>query len=126
MHASTTPSGTRYHHNSDFSGDIHIVLPVDQLEIDGNTAHAVIAADDIRSIAGRAAVLTLEETDMTTYQPERGDAVEAWIKRHRDSYGSQVDDAWRVLDDLLDDYREHADTGTPLDREVQGPHEDGR
>ena len=27
MHTSTTPSGTRYHHNSDFSGDIHIVLP---------------------------------------------------------------------------------------------------
>jgi hypothetical protein len=73
--------------------------------------------------------LTLKEIQMITHQPERGDAVEAWIKRHRDcevnTAGVRLD-TWFHFDAMLDEYREHADTGTPLDREVQGPHEDGR
>lgn len=55
------------------------------------------------------------------HRPDRDDEVAAWIKRHR---GKQVRDgrAWLALDDLLDDYRLHADTGTPLD---QPAHENG-
>jgi hypothetical protein len=54
--------------------------------------------------------------------PRRGDEVERWIKRERDTYNqySAGEDgaAWFALDDLLDDYRLHADTGTPLDQFV--------
>lgn len=69
--------------------------------------------------------------------PRRGDPVEAWIKRHRDEcaelspadaahYGTHANPPqWHALDALLDDYRDHADTGTPLDLPVEGPHPDG-
>jgi hypothetical protein len=48
--------------------------------------------------------------------PARGDNVEAWLKRARDAYSpyGKEGDYFRLLDDLLDDYRLHADTGTPL------------
>lgn len=61
----------------------------------------------------------------------RGDVVETWIKRHRDEWaiggrpplGSTLQRAgWDALDGLLDEYRLHADTGTPLDStEPMGP-----
>lgn len=52
--------------------------------------------------------------------PARGDAVEAWLRGQRDLHGDRygVTPAWYVLDDLLDTYRLHADTGTPLDQHV--------
>lgn len=50
--------------------------------------------------------------------------MEAWIKRHRDRFNQVQGREWRAIDDLLDDYRDHADTGTPLDLDVQGPHPD--
>jgi hypothetical protein len=50
-------------------------------------------------------------------QPRRGDAVETWLKAQRDEYREQTDD-WFHLDELLDQYRLHADTGTPLDQHV--------
>jgi hypothetical protein len=56
--------------------------------------------------------------------PERGDEVEAWLKRRRDSHvdaGGWGSPEWHAVDSLLDDYREHADTGTPLDLDVIGP-----
>jgi hypothetical protein len=56
-----------------------------------------------------------------SHESRRGSDVEAWIKRHRELYG-RTDDKWHAIDYMLDDYRDHADTGTPLDREVQGPH----
>jgi hypothetical protein len=61
---------------------------------------------------------------VTGHRPRRGSDVDLWIKRHRDSRLSngQRTTAWHAFDDLLDDYRDHADTGVPLDREVQGPH----
>lgn len=55
--------------------------------------------------------------------PRRGDEVEAWIKRRRDEF-DHVSTGWIIHDEMLDDYREHADTGTPLDQEVQGPNGD--
>lgn len=50
----------------------------------------------------------------------RGSAVEAWIRTRRDRHriGMTETDEWCVLDDLLDDYRLHADTGTDLREEV--------
>lgn len=52
--------------------------------------------------------------------PARGDAVEAWLRAHRDryvdSYGRTR--AWYLFDDLLDQYRLHADTATPLGEHV--------
>jgi hypothetical protein len=52
--------------------------------------------------------------------PERHDDVDRWIKRYRDNWerwGGRTAE-WYALDDLLDDYRRHADTGTPLDQDV--------
>jgi hypothetical protein len=45
--------------------------------------------------------------------PDRDDDIAAWLKRHRDEYGKNSLE-WRVVDLLLDTYRLHADTGTPL------------
>lgn len=50
------------------------------------------------------------------HKAKRGDDVEAWIKRKRDE-GTL--DYLGFLDDLLDDYRLHADTATPLSMDVQ-------
>lgn len=56
-------------------------------------------------------------------QAERGSRVETWIKEWRDAYQKDASPtAWFAIDDLLNDYREHADTGTPLSQVVQGPH----
>jgi hypothetical protein len=48
---------------------------------------------------------------------ERGDEVAAWLKRQRDSHPRN--DVWHALDWVLDDYRLHADTGTPLSENVE-------
>jgi hypothetical protein len=75
--------------------------------------------------------LVVAEEITAELQPEgeavRGDNVDAWLKRHRETYrGSDgaLTGAWYVVDALLDDYRDHADTGTPLAEVVKGPHED--
>ncbi|MEU3507636.1 hypothetical protein ABZ733_06870 [Streptomyces longwoodensis] len=49
--------------------------------------------------------------------PRRGDVFEAWLKAQRDEYASDSL-GWSVLDDALDRYRLHADTGTPLSEYV--------
>lgn len=54
-----------------------------------------------------------------SYQPEplprRRDQVERWLKAQRDAaYGQPLQ--WETIDSLLDDYRLHADTRTPLDQ----------
>lgn len=50
------------------------------------------------------------------FRPARSDAVEAWLKaardRQMDGYGRTR--GWHLLDEILDTYRLHADTGTPL------------
>jgi len=55
-----------------------------------------------------------------TSLPTRGDAVEAWLKAQRDVHSDRygVTPAWFILDDLLDAYRLHADTRTPLTEHV--------
>lgn len=53
--------------------------------------------------------------------PSRDDDFAAWLKARRDDH---LDDyrspppEWHTLDRLLDLYRLHADTGTPLDQPV--------
>jgi hypothetical protein len=45
----------------------------------------------------------------------RGSSTEAYIKAERDSWGKDTDrEGWIALDNLLDDYRLRADTGTKL------------
>lgn len=46
--------------------------------------------------------------------PRRGDTVEAWLKAQRDASADPAE--WQAMDGLLDLYRLHADTGTPLDQ----------
>jgi hypothetical protein len=58
------------------------------------------------------------------FAPARGDAVEAWLKQQRDEHGwNGTNDrpAFDLLDQLLDAYRLHADTGTPLHEHVCPP-----
>lgn len=88
---------------------------------DGLMAYLADWADEHRRLANEATAAKLA----VQHQSSRGSDVEAWIKRYRETccdaeghrYGS-----WYVVDNLLDDYREHADTGTPLADEVEGPH----
>lgn len=61
-----------------------------------------------------------ETGDTAAPLPRRDDHVAAWIKAARDQQnpdGTPWDlGRWNVLDDLLEDYRLHADTGTPIDQ----------
>jgi len=50
-------------------------------------------------------------------QPRRGDAVEAWLKAQRDLCIGHAS-TYNAVDGLLDQYRLHADTSTPLDQHV--------
>lgn len=58
----------------------------------------------------------IDVLDAEPHRPKRDDDVAAWIKRMRNEHLPTVDHApWETLDNLLDDYRLHADTGTRLD-----------
>lgn len=59
-------------------------------------------------------------TSSSQLLPQRGDDVEAWLKRRRDSFPKNTRQ-WSCIDDLLDDYRLHADTGSHLDEEDISP-----
>lgn len=55
-----------------------------------------------------------------SHQAKRGDEIEAWLKATRDKYAGYVPvEEWLALDAALDDYRLHADTGTPLSETVE-------
>ena len=66
-----------------------------------------------------AALRTGKPRPPTVHRPQRGSDVEAWIERARDAFAHTSDRAsiaaWAALDDLLDDYQLHADTGATLD-----------
>lgn len=47
----------------------------------------------------------------------RNDAVATWLKAQRDTYPVNSE-KYLALDEALDTYRLHADTGTPLDEHV--------
>jgi hypothetical protein len=70
----------------------------------------------------RAGIREVLDAPSPAHEPRRGSDVEAWIKRRRDEHDSpDLRARWFVLDDLLDDYRLHADCGVPLHQEVEGP-----
>lgn len=59
------------------------------------------------------------------HQPRRGDDVEAWLGNWRTVLASGDGDVRcaecaETVDDMLEDYRLRADTGTPLDAQVPG------
>ncbi|KYK14236.1 MULTISPECIES: hypothetical protein [Streptomyces] len=58
-----------------------------------------------------------DETATTETQARRGDAFEAWLKAQRDDH-PRSSHAWFMVDCVLDRYRLHADTGTPLGEHV--------
>lgn len=55
---------------------------------------------------------------LVDHVPHRGSNVEAWLKRYRDQFSRSNGSVWNIIDDLLDNYREHGDTGTPLSEDV--------
>jgi len=57
------------------------------------------------------------ERDKFRFRPSRNDDVEAWLRRWRDSFHDVEE--WNAINDMLDDYRAHADTGTPLDAVIR-------
>jgi hypothetical protein len=71
-----------------------------------------------------------------SHQPRRDDEVAAWLKAKRNEWyvssqyrltpsEARARTIYTAIDDLLDDYRLHADTGTPLNEHVSdGGHED--
>lgn len=51
------------------------------------------------------------------HQAHRGDEIDEWLKSWRESF--QLHSAeWLAADDLLEDYRLHADCGAPLSAHV--------
>ena len=54
----------------------------------------------------------------TQDEARRGDAFEAWLKAQRDEYEVRSSPQWAALNEVLDTYRLHADTGTPLGEHV--------
>lgn len=60
---------------------------------------------------------------MTAHIPACGDAVAQWLEAKRDEQADQYGPlpAWYALDALLDDYRRHADTWTPLNQHLPEP-----
>ena len=54
---------------------------------------------------------------LVKHRPAHNDEFAQWLKAQRSQY---LDDStgWNIVDDLLDTYRLHADTGTPLDGHV--------
>lgn len=58
--------------------------------------------------------------DLEFTAPRREDAVVYWLIEHRDKYEPHSL-GWAAIDNLLDDYRLHADTGTALDEDAGEP-----
>lgn len=80
----------------------------------------VHAATRVRAVLDQPSALpALAEADDDL--PCRGDQFEAWLKTQRDAFGWQgANDRtlYDALDVVLDQYRLHADTGTPLNEHV--------
>lgn len=78
---------------------------------------------DVRARAEHAEAAVLrkaadEAQQPTAGQPRRGDAFAQWLKAQRDEYEQTTGREWRALNEVLDTYRLHADTGTPLGEHV--------
>lgn len=95
------------------------VKDVDHRE-DGNVHVTVESTLDSSVTAERVANLFKirnGEYSTMSFQPQRDDEVAKWIKEVRDRFRWGARNrtvSFNVLDDLLDEYRLHADTGVPL------------
>lgn len=69
-----------------------------------------VAEHRLRRMAG--------EQPTTEARPQRGDQFEAWLKTQRNEHRDDDRGQWTTLNTLLDLYRLHADTGTPLGEHV--------
>lgn len=56
----------------------------------------------------------------SVFRPKRCDDLSVWLKKQRDSYRYQTVE-WRLLDELLNEYRERADRGISLLEEFPEP-----
>ncbi|WP_439947220.1 hypothetical protein [Streptomyces sp. BBFR109] len=78
-------------------------------------------ADQIRTAlngpAGSRMTDEAQQTEPVAHQSRRGDQFEAWLKAQRDACFGHAS-SWAAVDGLLDQYRLHADTGTPLGEHV--------
>ncbi|MFI8439975.1 hypothetical protein ACIGKG_05065 [Streptomyces rochei] len=81
-----------------------------EAELDG-------AVDRMYELIARDVRRMADETATTETQARRGDAFEAWLKAQRDDH-PRSSHAWFMVDCVLDRYRLHADTGTPLGEHV--------
>jgi hypothetical protein len=82
-----------------------------------------------------AAAAALAVVGSAAGRPQGGDQFEQWLKTQRDEYESESSEQWKALNEVLDTYRLHADTGTPLNQHVcqacgledcAGCHEEGQ
>jgi DNA-directed RNA polymerase subunit RPC12/RpoP len=82
-----------------------------------------VDAPDEAGLAAFEADLAAEAQQLDTERrPRRGDQFEAWLKAQRDA-AADYPEAYQATDGLLDLYRLHADTGTPLDQHAcEGQH----
>jgi len=110
---------------SDLAYKMHGLLSISQSEKAGD-ARARDWRYEFKQLEARlySYLAMLPLGDEPPHTPRRSSDVEAWLKAQRDRFdvGGLC---WHALNDLLDDYRDHADTGTPLTAEVVGPHPEG-
>src|SRR5690606_2644464 len=83
-------------------------------------ADGVLEPDKYRPCRDASAQLRrmADETATETPEPHRGDAFEQWLKARRDEWAPEGCQPWQILDQTLEEYRLHADTGTPLGEHV--------
>jgi hypothetical protein len=75
-------------------------------------------ADEMRAVIQRIEDGDDEASPEQPAQLRRGDQFESWLKTQRDLHRDTGYGVWTTLDNLLDQYRLHADTGTPLSEHV--------
>lgn len=51
---------------------------------------------------------------MKRHYPKDNDAVEVWLRTYRDLLAEEEAEAFDAVQELIDDYREHADSGEHL------------
>ncbi|MFJ5644095.1 hypothetical protein [Streptomyces sp. NPDC093223] len=89
------------------------VSPWTILGVDAAQSNEASSAPDQASRAGQNLRIDVQAVP----RPARGDQFETWLKAQRDEF-ERDGTPWPVIDYLLDEYRLHADTGTPLSEHV--------
>lgn len=112
--------------DGDESEDFHLARFVAYLAADRKVVRQdelIAAADHLATVSS---ITTVEQAVEELYRladgetgirPRRGDQFEAWLKAQRDACLGHAG-PWGTMDGVLDQYRLHADTGTPLNQHV--------